>query len=455
MPHQYQPVENIICVTCHERLACWRCTYEESFYCDECGQSHIAKKKEDREHSHELIVASSGENQAGIKCEAYFHRVNREIDAAERDLQLQCDLLFDRIHRLREDRLRRLSEIRLEVNRDEETVKKQLSSGLGTGAQPLSFVNMLRTRPVDTIPTMFEYKAEFPENLKVSIEHFPLNTYHESVMEREKFPVLLNNTLSMLNLDSGEFQSIFTFSKPLPGHFRSMTFCLSEQDALFCIGGECGAAFSFNINSRCSTTRAVTDFSAKSPLHAELGWAGICLVEHLLYVFGGAINGGREYLNTAQLLDPRNSRWSRLPAMPNAHSRFSPVPYLRAIYLIGGYHSSGHIGSKSTNPVDKYNLDSLSYEEIPLQEPIRPESPVASFLLGRKIVILADKSMYIMENETVRRHGGIGCENLSAQLAVHHGRSVFFICQRPRSGSHEVFRLDAQELTVASFNPRS
>jgi len=423
------------------------------FYCNQCGQEHAGKMRDRK--AHELVPATDDGNKCFQDCEAYFEGVNAGISSAERDLIDRSSRLIEEIQARQMEGLRKLQEIKEAAASDCAIVKTQLRGGPSCPGRTLPFVNLLKSRPTDTIPSSFRYEATLPSpsSINISITYYPLNTYHENMQERRDLPIIKDDPV-LLSLDNGHVDPTSIPTLRSNHRYWAMAYCFQDADTLFCVGGERGAAFSLNLNRKSS--REGRDYGANSLLHRQLSCPGVCMAEQLLYVFGGAIEDGRirSTLKSAQLLVPASGRWTALPEMPNPRSNFNPVPYLRCIYLPGGYHSQSLFHLNSPLKIDKYGMDSQSYVELFFAEPIKPECSAASFAVGRKIVIISSKSIYTLENDSLKLTSDLPKEQRDlawAQLAVSHGLNIYYYSQKSSGRAVEVFKLDMQTLTLASF----
>lgn len=405
--------------------------------------------------AHGLVPATDDGNKPFRDCEAYFERVNTDILAAERNLVERSNQLIEEIKAREKEGLRKLQEVKEAAASDCDLVKMQLNCGPSRPGRTLPFVSLLKSRSIDTIPSLFRYEAVLPSpsSIDISITYYPLNTYHENLQEMSDLPIIKDEP-GLLRLETGHFDPISISGLRPNQRYWAMAYCFQDADTLFCVGGERGATFSLNLNRKSG--REGRDYSANSLLHRQLGCPGVCMAEQLLYIFGGAVEDGRirTTLKAAQLLVPVSARWTALPEMPNPRSSFNPVPCLRSIYLIGGYHSQSQFHLNSPLKIDKYGMDSQSYVELSFAEPIKPECSAASFAIGRKIVIIASKSLYILENDSLRHSSDLPKEqrDLSwAQLAVSHGLNVYYYTQKSSGRAVDVYKLDLQTCLLAPF----
>lgn len=400
--------------------------------------------------AHELVPATA--DRLLRDCSKYFEGVNKDLDTAEEDLKGKCNELVEAILAKQAEGLLKLREIRQAVASDWDMVKRQLSPGLVRQGLTLPFVNLLKTRPIEQLPSLFSYQSTLPpsSSIQIAIEYYPLNTYHEAIPEMRELPIIKEVCIK-LNLESGLSDRLRMPASLGNRRYWSMAYCLKDKDTLFCVDGERGETFSItNLSSSCE----VHYYNDNSPLRKQLSCPGVCLAEQLLYVFGGAVEDG-SHLKTAQLLvtTPSSGRWSRLPDMPNPRSSFNPVPCLRYIYLIGGYHSK-NLYLNSPVKIDKYGIDSQCYMELSFREPIKPECSAASFAIGRKIVIISSKSIYILENDSVRLSSDLPREQKDltwAQLAVSYMNNIYYYTQKSSGRAIEAFKLDTQSFTLSSF----
>ncbi|XP_076812946.1 kelch-like protein 12 [Clavelina lepadiformis] len=75
----------------------------------------------------------------------------------------------------------------------------------------------------------------------------------------------------------------------------------------------------------------------------------------LLYAFGG-VNG----TNTAECYDPRRGKWECIPPMKTCRFGLTAVVLNNEIYAIGGFDGSNRLSS-----VEKYNLDTKAWIDVP------------------------------------------------------------------------------------------
>lgn len=416
-------------------------------YCQQCAEDHMRKMNDGR--AHELVAVTA--DRSLRDCSKYFEGVNKGLDAAEEDLKEKCSQLVEAIQAKQAEGLLKLREIKQAVASDWDMVKRQLSPGLARQGLTLPFVNLLKTQPIEQLPSLFSYQSTLPpsSSIQIAIDYYPLNTYHEAIPEMHELPIIKEECVK-LNLETGRSDRLRLPILQGNRRYWSIAYCLKDRDTLFCVDGERGETFSVTL-SRPSEVRY---YSEDSPLRRQLSCPGVCIAEQLLYVFGGAVEDG-SHLKTAQLLvtTPASGRWSRLPDMPNPRSSFNPVPCLRYIYLIGGYHSK-NLYYNSPVKIDKYGIDSQFYMELSFREPIKPECSAASFAVGRKIVIISSKSVYILENDSLRLSSDLPKEQKDltwAQLAVTYQNNIYYYTQKSRGRAIEIFKLDTQSFTLYSF----
>ncbi|CAK8688157.1 unnamed protein product [Clavelina lepadiformis] len=79
----------------------------------------------------------------------------------------------------------------------------------------------------------------------------------------------------------------------------------------------------------------------------------------LLYALGG-LGDDRYATNTAECYDPRNGKWEYIPPMKTCRHLFTAVVLNNEIYAIGG-----HAGSYLLSCVEKYNLDTKTWIDVP------------------------------------------------------------------------------------------
>ncbi|XP_076820206.1 kelch-like protein 12 [Clavelina lepadiformis] len=83
----------------------------------------------------------------------------------------------------------------------------------------------------------------------------------------------------------------------------------------------------------------------------------------LLYALGGHDGNAT---NTAECYDPRNGKWEYIPPMKTCRSRLTSVVLKNEIYAIGGQD-----GSKNLSSVEKYNLDTKTWLDVPSMNHVR------------------------------------------------------------------------------------
>ncbi|CAK8685784.1 unnamed protein product [Clavelina lepadiformis] len=79
----------------------------------------------------------------------------------------------------------------------------------------------------------------------------------------------------------------------------------------------------------------------------------------LLYALGG-LDDGYNRTNTAECYDPRNGKWEYIPPMKTCRDGLTAVVLNNEIYAIGGHDDSNHLSS-----VEKYNLDTKTWIDVP------------------------------------------------------------------------------------------
>ncbi|CAK8689904.1 unnamed protein product [Clavelina lepadiformis] len=79
----------------------------------------------------------------------------------------------------------------------------------------------------------------------------------------------------------------------------------------------------------------------------------------LLYALGG-LHDRNNATNTAEFYDPRNGKWEYIQQMKTRRSGLTAVALNNEIYAIGGYDGSNDLSS-----VEKYNLDTKTWIDVP------------------------------------------------------------------------------------------
>ncbi|XP_076813059.1 kelch-like protein 26 isoform X2 [Clavelina lepadiformis] len=80
----------------------------------------------------------------------------------------------------------------------------------------------------------------------------------------------------------------------------------------------------------------------------------------LLYALGGYDDDDNDVINTAECYDPQNGKCEYIPPMKSCRSSLTAVVLNNEIYAIGG-----HDGSTDLSSVEKYNLDTKTWIDVP------------------------------------------------------------------------------------------
>ncbi|CAK8685738.1 unnamed protein product [Clavelina lepadiformis] len=129
---------------------------------------------------------------------------------------------------------------------------------------------------------------------------------------------------------------------------------------VYCAGG-------MNDNRRLSSCESynpeerkwssIRNMNKKRSSHALVSARG------LLYALGGWDHGAT---NTAECYDPRNGKWEYIPPMKICRDELTAVVLNNEIYAIGG-----HDGSNPFSFVEKYNLDTKTWLDVPSMNDVR------------------------------------------------------------------------------------
>jgi len=108
------------------------------------------------------------------------------------------------------------------------------------------------------------------------------------------------------------------------------------------------------------------------------GNPGIVYVENMLFLFGGFDNR-EQGQRSGEKYDINSNTWSLLRSqMANSRFQFSPFPYLRTIYIAGGWH---------TTAVEAFDIPTETFTTLPLVLP-KPFGTTCLVYNGELIVLL-------------------------------------------------------------------
>ncbi|XP_076811857.1 uncharacterized protein LOC143458872 [Clavelina lepadiformis] len=92
-------------------------------------------------------------------------------------------------------------------------------------------------------------------------------------------------------------------------------------------------------------------------MNIKRSWLALVSARGLLYALGG---WDGNTTNTAECYDPRNGKWEYIPPMKTCIYGLTAVVLNNEIYAIGGYDGSNRLSS-----VEKYNLDTKTWIDVP------------------------------------------------------------------------------------------
>ncbi|CAK8689907.1 unnamed protein product [Clavelina lepadiformis] len=171
------------------------------------------------------------------------------------------------------------------------------------------------------------------------------------------------NSVEMLDLNDENPK--WDSNLPSMGEKRGLFASALLNGLVYCAGG-------YNDTDRLSSCESYNPeerkWSSIRNMNKKRGQLALVSARGLLYALGGGVSNCAT--NTAECYDPRNGKWEYIPPMKTCRYGLTAVVLNNEIYAIG-IKSGGYDGSKYLSSVEKYNLDTKTWIDVPSMNHLR------------------------------------------------------------------------------------